>query len=222
MKSPDGHHEFIARESLIFLIPLMLMAVIFWFYDLNTLSTFFLFSALLVGFFFRNPERNSPKDPDYIISSADGRVMSVDPQIAMSPLGNGPYTRVSVFMSVFNVHINRWPASGKILRIKHFAGSFLDARDADSSTLNERNAVLVQTSWGAVEVVQIAGKIARRIACWARESDDVVQGARMGLIRFGSRVDLYFPPTSTVLVNTGDKVRAGISVIAKVNTIKPE
>lgn len=215
MKSRVGRHEFIAREGLIFIIPLLLLALGAWLKDFNTFSSILLILSVCVACFFRNPERLGPDEENLILSSADGTVTSITPNITSSITGNGPYTRVSVFMSIFNVHVNRWPVSGKVMDIKHIRGSFLDARVADSSEVNERNAIVISSKFGNFEVVQIAGKIARRIVCWARESDMVSRGERLGLIRFGSRVDVYLPDGFNVEVSVNERVKAGLTIIAR-------
>lgn len=218
MRCRAGHNEFIAREALIFIIPLVLFSSIAWLKDYNWISGVLLALAFCVAVFFRNPERYGPPDPDVILSSADGKVTSITPHVKSHVSGKGPYTRVSVFMSVFNVHVNRWPASGKVTFVKHIKGSFVDAREADSSIVNERNAIVINTPFGDMEIVQIAGKIARRIACWARVSDEVMKGERLGLIRFGSRVDVYIPAGLTPVVTEGNTVKAGITVLARSDT----
>jgi phosphatidylserine decarboxylase len=222
MKSRAGHNEFIAREGLIFLIPLLIFAFSAWLKDFSLLSGLFLLLAFCVACFFRNPERNGPQDEDAVLSSADGKVTSIKPDVVSGLTGNGPFTRVSVFMSVFNVHVNRWPVSGRVTRIRHIKGSFLDARQADSSEVNERNAISIESPSGQFEVVQIAGKIARRIACWARENEYVTRGERLGLIRFGSRVDLYLPPQASIQVSEGDHVKAGVTIIARFTKSHPK
>ncbi len=218
MRCRAGHNEFIAREALIFVIPLLSLSLIAWLKDYNWISAVLLLLVFCVSVFFRNPERYGPADPDAILSSADGKVTSITPNVTSHISGKGPYTRVSVFMSVFNVHVNRWPSPGKVTFVKHLKGSFLDAREADSSIVNERNAIVIDTPFGNVEIVQIAGKIARRIACWARVSDEVMKGERLGLIRFGSRVDVYIPPGLTPVVTEGNRVKAGITVLARSDT----
>ncbi len=120
-------------------------------------------------------------------------------------------------MSIFNVHVNRWPVSGTVEKIVHVSGKFLDAREPDASAFNEHNAIVVNGDDGTIEVVQIAGKIARRIACWVAEGDQVRQGERFGLIRFGSRLDVYVPETFSFVVDVGTQVRAGVTVIARKN-----
>ncbi len=222
MKTRAGHNEFVAREAVIFIIPLLLIAFGAWLKDFNTASAIFLLLTLCVACFFRNPERRRAEEDDVVLSAADGKVTAVTPGITSKITGNGPYTRISVFMSIFNVHVNRWPVSGRVTGIKHIKGSFLDARVADSSEVNERNAIVINSPSRTFEVVQIAGKIARRIACWTRESDEVTRGDRLGLIRFGSRVDVYLPEGFQVEVTTGENVKAGITVIARAKNNPPQ
>ncbi len=123
--------------------------------------------------------------------------------------------RISIFMSIFDVHVNRWPVSGEVRKITHVPGGFVDARDPAASLTNEHNSIVLDTTDGPIEVVQIAGMIARRIACWVREGDQVRQGERLGLIRFGSRLDVYLPENFTFTVDIGMKVSAGVTIIAK-------
>ncbi len=198
-----------------FFVPAALLSFICWWYG-HGWSSFFLFVlAVAVASFFRNPERNSPKGEDILLSPADGVVMQIEENVTSQYLDSPSLTRISIFMSVLNVHVNRWPMSGTVRKITHVAGSFLDARDPESSIRNEHNSVVLQGKDATIEVVQIAGKIARRIACWVDEGDEARQGERFGLIRFGSRLDVYFPPHYEVTVIVGKRVSAGVTIIAE-------
>jgi phosphatidylserine decarboxylase len=160
-----------------------------------------------VASFFRDPRRDVPSDPRLILSPADGRV------VAISRDGE-PMTTVSIFLSVFNVHVNRSPASGRVTDIRYTPGSFLPAFRDKASELNEQNLIHMETPRGPLAVKQIAGLIARRIRCWTRPGDTVGQGQKIGFITFGSRVDLFLPHDAELRVRLGDRVRGGTTVVA--------
>ncbi|MBN9044426.1 MAG: phosphatidylserine decarboxylase [Rhizobiales bacterium] len=168
-------------------------------------------------YFYRDPERVTPMDDDLVISPADGKISFAGPAIppAELDLGSEPMMRVSVFMNVFSVHINRAPVRGSVLKIVHRAGKFLNAELDKASTENERNSVVIQSPHGRVGVVQIAGLVARRIVCWTNEDDALSVGERFGLIRFGSRVDVYLPQGAGVRVAVGQTAVAGETVLAE-------
>jgi phosphatidylserine decarboxylase len=174
--------------------------------------------ALFCLFFFRDPERVPPGRPGAVIAPADGRVVSVTPAVPPAELGLGamPRWRVSTFLSILNVHVNRVPADGIITRIAYRHGSFVSASLDKASDDNERNAVALRLSDGReIVVVQIAGMIARRIVCDLREGDSVHAGQRFGIIRFGSRADLYPPEGVRPLVAVGQTMIGGETVIAE-------
>lgn len=167
--------------------------------------------------FFRNPVRTVPMAPGLVVSPADGRVEPVilTPPPAELGLGATPLTRVSVFMNVFDCHINRAPVAGRVEKVAYKAGKFLSADLDKASEANERNGVLLETDSGArVGVVQIAGLVARRILCWTSESAQVAAGERIGMIRFGSRLDVYLPEGARIMVSAGQRAIAGETVIA--------
>jgi phosphatidylserine decarboxylase len=197
------------------MIALLLPSVIAWWWRYPWVSLFFLCLTACVAFFFRNPERVVPGIQGAVLAPADGVVAEVLDQTASENFPGVPLRRVSIFMSVFNVHVNRVPVSGKISRIVHIPGTFVDAREASASLRNERNSLTIITEAGEFEVVQIAGKIARRIVCWVTEGDNLKRGDRFGLIRFGSRVDVYVPLEASITVTVGSKVKAGETVIAR-------
>jgi phosphatidylserine decarboxylase len=174
--------------------------------------------ALLCLFFFRDPERVPPGRAGAVIAPADGRVVSVTPAVPPSELGLGqmPRWRVSTFLSVLNVHVNRVPADGIVTRIAYRHGSFLNASLDKASEANERNAIALRLPDGReIAVVQIAGLIARRIVCDLREGDTVHAGQRLGIIRFGSRADLYLPEGIRPLIAVGQTMIGGETVIAE-------
>ena len=176
--------------------------------------------TLFTLWFFRDPSRNTPVDSNLIISSADGKVCLIDeacPPTEVS-MKQEKMKRVCVFMNVFNVHVNRSPVAGVISDIFYKEGQFLNASLDKASEKNERSSLVINSNHGAdIVVVQIAGLIARRILGFVSKNQNLNQGERFGLIRFGSRVDIYMPLDSTVKCSVGDKVVAGESVLASFN-----
>jgi phosphatidylserine decarboxylase len=169
--------------------------------------------TVFVAWFFRDPERVSPGEPGAVISPADGRVV-FSGECPPGRYNVGPGKKVSVFMSVFDVHVNRAPVSGKVTAVRYNPGKFFTANVDKASLENEQNGVSLETPGGqTVSYVQIAGLIARRIVCRLSEGDMVRQGQRVGMIRFGSRVDIVLPASATLRVRMGDRVRAGESVV---------
>ena len=174
----------------------------------------FLFTAFSI-YFFRDPERDIPAVENGLVSPADGRVLSIE-HLEDSQYNTGECIKVSIFMSVFNVHVNRIPFSGVIKKIEYFPGKFFNASFDKASLDNERNAVLIETEnndrfW----TVQIAGLIARRIVTTIKEGDRVEKGKRFGMIRFGSRLELYLPVKADISVKKGQNVKAGSTIICK-------
>ena len=168
---------------------------------------------ILVVQFFRDPPRRIPAAPLGVVCPADGRVIAVDD--ARDPYLDRPAKRVSVFMNVFNAHVNRSPTEGKVMERWYHPGRFFNASLDKASYENERNALWIQTDEGDdVVVVQVAGLVARRILCDKQPGERIAQGERYGFIRFGSRVDTYMPANSLVNVGLGDKVKAGSDIIA--------
>jgi phosphatidylserine decarboxylase len=170
--------------------------------------------CLAILFFFRDPERTPLGGDECMVSAADGLVTDIE-EVQCEELGNVKAHRVSVFLSILDVHVNRFPVSGKVIKMKRSGGLFLDARNKASANRNARLDWLIETIWGRILVRQITGLIARRIIAWANEGDTVVRGDRMGMIRFGSRTDLFFPASWKVSVKVGDRVRGGETVIAR-------
>jgi phosphatidylserine decarboxylase len=182
------------------------------------LSWIGLIFALACLYFFRDPERVPPPRPGVLVAPADGRVVGINPAIPPPELGLGSTTRwrVGIFLSVLNVHVNRVPADGTVTRIAYRHGSFVNAALDKASEENERNAIAIRLPSGQeIAVVQIAGLIARRIVCDLREGDAVHAGARLGIIRFGSRTDLYLPEGVRPLVLEGQTMIGGETVIAE-------
>ena len=169
--------------------------------------------GLFVMYFFRDPERVVPQDPDAVVSPADGRVTLVAPEELEGRAGR----RVSIFLSVFDVHINRAPVAGTIAAVDYRHGQFHNAMFSRASAENEQNVIRLATPRGEVMFKQIAGLIARRILFWKARGQAVEKGERVGMIRFGSRVDLWLPETATVTVRPGDVVRGGKTILARWN-----
>lgn len=181
------------------------------------ISVIFFTLTFFILWFFRDPKRNKPQDSNLIISSADGKVCLIDeaypPQ--ETPLKEEKMKRICVFMNVFNVHVNRSPVQGEVQNIIYKKGQFLNASLDKASEKNERNSLVIKTENGTqVVVVQIAGLIARRILSFISPADRLFQGERFGLIRFGSRVDIYLPLDAIEKCKVGDKVVAGESILA--------
>ena len=173
---------------------------------------------LAVGFclwFFRDPERTAPVDDRAVISPADGRVVAVVSEREERFL-NTQATRVSIFMSPLDVHVNRSPVSGTVRQVQHTAGKFRAAFSDKSSLDNERNAVVLESGGKRYLMVQIAGALARRIVCHVGPGDRLERGQRFGMIMFGSRVDVFLPPGVQPTVSKGERVRAGLSVLGRV------
>jgi len=170
--------------------------------------------AIWVIAFFRDPVRTGPRGDDVIIAPADGKVVSVIP-IDEPAFLRGQATRVSIFMNVFDVHVNRYPASGRVAYRHYMQGSFLNASGEKASADNEQSSVGLETARGRILIRQIAGLVARRIVTDHAEGAQVVQADRMGLIRFGSRVDVFLPAAASATVRPGDLTRAGQTVIGR-------
>lgn len=211
----DGH-KFVAIGAVLTLLFFLLWPPLGWLLALVT--------AWII-YFFRDPERVVPMRDGLIVSPADGRVSSIEEVRPPAELGLGEETRVrvSIFLSVFDVHINRAPIAGRITRSIYIPGTFVNAALDKASEDNERRVILVETANGvAVGVVQIAGLVARRIVSFKSEGDSVGSGERIGLIRFGSRVDTYLPPQQTALVAVGQRAVGGETVLADLKSQEPE
>ena len=174
--------------------------------------------AALAGYtawFFRNPHRDVPAGEDLIVSPGDGKVVAIDGEFEPRFLKIDSI-RISIFLNIFSVHINRVPCGGIIRDVGYQPGQFMAANHPNASVRNEQNAVMIQRQDGKkVLCVQIAGLIARRIVCWASPGELVMKGERFGLIRFGSRMDVFLPPESEVKVQVGDWVKGGTSILAE-------
>ena len=202
----------IAKDGYMFITPLVFFTwgvyALSWFWA----AGFFGCLLLFVTWFFRDPERVIPEDPNAIVSPGDGRIVEIVPE--KDPLlEKDGYTRISVFLNVFNVHVNRVPIAGKIQAYRYNKGKFLNASSHKASMDNEQSAILLNNGHVTILVKQIAGLIARRIICWAKEGDEFQRGQRYGLIRFGSRMDVFVPEGTEIKVAIGDIVSGGSSII---------
>jgi phosphatidylserine decarboxylase len=205
-------HPIIAREGWSFLaLALAVAALVSWYSLLWALP--FWVVALFVLQFFRDPARDVPGDANTVASPADGRIVAVEN--VRDPYLDRDAIKISVFMNVFNVHSNRAPVDGEVKQIWYNAGSFVNAALDKASSENERNALWLRADAGAdVVCVQVAGLIARRILCYVKVGDKLARGDRYGFIRFGSRVDVYLPPSARIKAALGDKVYAASTVLA--------
>jgi phosphatidylserine decarboxylase len=207
------------REGLVFLIPVFTIFLVLFVWVIYHphlavffLSLLFLLFSLFIVYFFRDPERVVPAGDDLILSAADGKVISIKPIDDMEFIGKDG-TLISVFMSVFNVHVNRIPISGQVYYVKYNKGRFLPAFEDKASLENEQNELGLDTSRGKIILKQIAGIIARRIVCKIKPGDAVKAGERFGMIKFGSRVDLFLPNNTEIKIELNQKVKAGETVI---------
>src|SRR5712692_5818191 len=175
------------------------------------LAGLLLFLGLFVLYFFRDPDRVPPPAPDAVVSPADGRVVEVVEEFLDGEGGR----RISIFLSVWDVHVNRAPVAGTIRRIDYKPGKFYAALRARASLENEQNVIRVSTPRGDMVFKQIAGWIARRVLCWKSANQAVALGERIGMIRFGSRVDLWLPLAAEIVVKRGDRVTGGDTLVAR-------
>ncbi len=203
----------VAREGYPFIIFIAFATFIFALlkYDLIALITLFLTGFTF--YFFRDPERISPDDEDVVVAPADGKIILVE-KIFDDRFVNEHVYKVSIFMSIFDVHVNRVPFAGEVEKIQYSPGSFYAANTDQGGLANENCGVILTTKKDfKYAVVQIAGLLARRIVCWVEKGDVIDRGKRFGMIRFGSRVDLYLPQNMQLEIRSGQKVRAGETVI---------
>ena len=210
-----------AREGIVFIVIAALVAAGGYALALNRrswplwlLAFVLTILALWVAYFFRDPERTGPRGELLVIAPADGKVVMIT-EVDEPTFVHGRATRISIFMNVFNVHVNRYPVSGTVKYVHRSPGKFLNAAAEESSLENEQTSVGLEASGQRILIRQIAGLIARRIHTYSREGERVEQGERMGIIRFGSRVDVFVPPASNVTVKVGQTTVAGTTVIAE-------
>jgi phosphatidylserine decarboxylase len=196
------------KDAYRFLLPLAILGLIFWFvspWAALVPAALFIF----VAYFFRNPDREIPSDRNLIVSPADGKVVKVSEH----PDGSG--YNISIFLNIFDVHVNRSPVQGKIVDVQYKRGRFKVAYDEEASRVNEQNVITILGQGIQVTVKQVAGLIARRVICWKKPGEDVSRGELLGLIRFGSRVDVLVPKAVRIRVSVGDRVKGGSSILGE-------
>src|SRR5260370_9720932 len=199
------------RDGVYYASGMLLVAAVLWWLAAPAWSVIPLFFALFFLWFFRDPERVVPGEPGLIVSPADGRVTDISP----TQLDGKPYTRVSIFLSVFDVHVNRSPISGVIKDVIYRPGKFRNAMEATSAEGNEQNIVAMQGEGMTLVFKQIAGLLARRIVFNHQPGDTLARGQRVGMIKFGSRTDVILPASTQLSVKIGDHVKGGSSVLAQ-------
>ena len=199
------------RDGILYGIALLVVAAVVWYgTHFVVLSTIPVLLALFLMWFFRDPARRIPEAPGTIVSPADGKVEDAE----WIETASGSRVRVSIFLSVFDVHVNRVPVGGTVSRVEYREGAFLNALNSESAVHNEQTLITIDTGDYSVSFKQIAGLLARRIICNLREGDRVQRGQRMGLIKFGSRTDVLLPANVELRVKAGDRVKGGSSVLA--------
>jgi phosphatidylserine decarboxylase len=203
----------VAQPGLIFILITILFTGMLFYFGWSLFAWIFVAVTLFVVWFFRDPDRDIPQDEKSLISPADGKVIVIEKLEECEYLSD-PCIKVSIFMNVFNVHVNRMPFDGVVQKVLYNPGKFMNASFDKASIHNERNALIIKTDSGvSFAVVQIAGLIARRIVNCVKEGETLKKGDRYGMIRFGSRLDLYLPHDFDVAVNIGEKTQAGSTII---------
>jgi phosphatidylserine decarboxylase len=209
---------FIAKEGLKLIIASFIFSLVLFFIHYSVLTTILAAIVLIFCFFclyfFRNPKRNTQINVENLISPADGTVTEIKNMTETEFIG-GECVRISIFMSPLDVHVNRAPCEGRIVKVLHISGEFAVAFKKDIDKENERNNILIEHQNEKILIVQIAGFLARRIIPYVKETDVVKQGDPIGIIAFGSRVDIYFPKMYEPVVQLQEKVKAGLSVVAR-------
>src|SRR5580693_4940064 len=198
------------KEGYYFGLPLLVLGAAAYLVQWTIVAVVLVLLALFVFSFFRDPERVVPAEPGAIVSPGDGHVVVVTDEES----AGRPGKRISIFLAVWNVHVNRAPAAGVIARMEYRPGKFLAAMRERASMENEQNVFTLSTDAGELVFKQIAGLIARRVVSWKKEGDTVARGERIGLVRFGSRVDLWVPRQAEILVKVGQNVKGGSSILA--------
>ena len=205
----------VATAGYPFIFAAAFTTAVFALLKLTVLALIGLAATFFICYFFRDPDRVIPNRAGTVVSPADGKIIWTGTE-TNSRFWEGACVKVSIFMSVFNVHVNRIPHEGQIKRINYFPGKFFSANLDKASRHNEHNAIFLETDLGKkICFVQIAGLIARRIICGLQEGDQVIRGQRFGMICFGSRLDVYLPPDTRLEVKIGDRVRAGNSILGE-------
>jgi len=202
----------IAVEGYPFIVLAGFVTMIFALLSWKPIAVIAFILTLFITYFFRNPQRRVPEDENAVVAPADGVIIYLGPSREEHLIEE--MTKISIFMSVFNVHVNRAPITGRVIETFYNRGRFLDVRDERATFENERSGLLLENARGTrIAVVQVAGLIARRIVCYLQKGDQAIRGRRYGLIRFGSRLDVYIPMNSDLRVKMGDKTVAGETIL---------
>ena len=197
-----------ARDVYRFAVPSLLIGLLFFYLHFPVPALLFLIFTAFICYFFRSPNRLIPEGKNLIVSPADGKVVKI------SQMDGGEQT-ISIFLNIFNVHVNRAPVSGELERIEYKRGKFKVAFDEEASAVNEQNILTISSRDSRIVVKQIAGLIARRVVCWKKPGQHLKRGELIGLIRFGSRVDVILPAQAKILVAVGDRVYGGSSILGE-------
>ena len=199
------------RDGIYYALGLIVVALILWKLTGSLgISAIPLVLAVFFLWFFRDPSRRIPTEPGAVVSPGDGKVTEAE----WLETPDGSRLRLSIFLNVFDVHVNRSPIAGTVKLVNYKTGLYLNAMRADSNVLNEQNVVVIENEQYSVQVKQIAGLLARRIVCWVKPGDVLQRGQRFGLIKFGSRVDVLLPSDATLKVRHGDRVKGGSTILA--------
>jgi phosphatidylserine decarboxylase len=205
----------VAAAGYPFILATAFATLVFALLELSVPAVVFLVATFAVAFFFRDPERFAPEGEALVVSPADGRVVKAE-ALPENPYFEGPCIKVGIFMTIFNVHVNRVPYTGRVIDTHYRPGRFVSADREAASLKNEHQAVVVETDdRKRICFVQVAGLVARRIICWLSPGEVVRRGERFGLICFGSRLDVYLPADTALKVKEGDRVKAGQSVLGE-------
>jgi phosphatidylserine decarboxylase len=208
-------HIPIARQGYPLIAVGLMATALFIFLDYPVGWVIFGILTLFVLSFFRDPDRQPPAGEKNLLAPADGKILLVEEK-EMAPFSSERAIKVSIFMSVFNCHVNRIPMSGRIEKVWYRSGNFVSANQDRASFQNEQNALLLRADDGQeISLIQVAGLIARRIVCWVKPGQTLKRGERFGMIRFGSRVDLFLPPTVRLRIQRGDRVKGGLTIIGE-------
>jgi phosphatidylserine decarboxylase len=202
------------KDAYRFAIPPLAMGAAFVFFGWKWPGAILIALGLFVFYFFRDPARTIPAGPGTVVSPADGRVVEIADEALDSRMGH----RISIFLSIWDVHVQRAPVAGRVASVIYRPGKFHGAYRSAASRENEQNIIYIDTPQGTMVFKQIAGAIARRVICWKKVGDSVTLGERVGIIRFGSRVDIWLPAEAEIAVRRGQKVNGGASILAKWNS----
>lgn len=201
----------LARDGYKFFLPLLITGIVAAVVGWKGAAAALLILCAGIAFFFRDPERLPPSEPGVVVSPADGRITNITEE----SFAGRPGRRISIFLSIWDVHVNRSPMAGRVREVEYRRGRFYNAMRSRASVDNEQNVIHLQTERGEMVFKQIAGAIARRVVCWKLPGDSVKLGERIGLIRFGSRMDVWLPAEAEVLATPGQHVAGGITVLAR-------